>query len=282
MKSVDITHAPAQNKKLTWLIFFALVIFMGMGIVVYIIHADRYPITDDSYVQANVVNITPQITGTVNAIGVKDQQFVKQGQILLTVDPRPFQYAVENGDAALKLAKERSRRILPLIKTGQVAPAEGDVVQAQVEQSHAALEIAQYNLEQTTIKAPADGILAGFNVRVGDTVTEGVSLFALVEQSEFWVEANFKETQLRRIRIGQPVRITVDMYPNYTFTGTVQSMNPGSGSPFSLLPPENATGNWVKVTQRVPVRVLITHLDPRYPLLLGTSAVTRIDTTITP
>lgn len=282
MNPTDAANTPPKSKKLTWLIFFVLVIFIGIGITAYIINGERYPSTDDSYVQGHVVNITPQVSGSVNAVLVQNQQTVKQGQVLFTIDPRPFQYALENSEAALKLAQESLSRMMPLITTGQIAPAEGDALQAHVEQATAALEIAKYNLEQTTVTAPADGILAEVNVRVGDAVTQGISLFALVEQNEFWVEANFKETQLKRIRIGQPATIKVDMYPDHTFTGIVQSINPGSGSPFSLLPPENATGNWVKVTQRVPLHILITNPEPRYPLLIGTSAVACVDTTKNP
>ena len=268
-----------SSKKFTWIIFFILMILVAIGVTVYIIYSESYPSTDDSYVQAHIVNIAPQVSGPVSSVLVKNQQLVKKGQILFTIDPRPFQYAVENSQAALQLAQEQAKRILPLVKAGQVARSEGDTIQAQIEESQAALEQAQYNLAQATITAPADGTLANFTVRVGNSVMQGISLFALVEQNEFWVDANFKETDLKRIRVGQPATINVDMYPHYTFTGVVESLNPGSGTEFSLLPPENATGNWVKVTQRVPVRILITNPDPRYPLLVGTSAVTRIDTT---
>jgi membrane fusion protein (multidrug efflux system) len=279
--STPVAQQPKKSKKLTWIIFFLLMILVAVGVTFYVVYSERYPSTDDSYVQAHVVNIAPQVSGSVNTVLVKNQQFVKKGQLLFTIDPRPFQYAVANNQAALQLAQEQATRIIPLVKAGQVARSEGDTIQAQVQEAQAALNQAQYNLAQATITAPADGTLANFSVRVGDSVSQGISLFALVEQSEFWVDANFKETDLKRIRVGQSATINIDMYPNYIFKGVVESLNPGSGTEFSLLPPENATGNWVKVTQRVPVRILITNTDPRYPLLVGTSAVTRIDTTTT-
>jgi membrane fusion protein (multidrug efflux system) len=268
-----------SNKKMTWSIFFVVLLLIALGVAIYAWHAERYPETDDSYVQANIINIAPQVNGLVTSVLVKNQQHVKKDDVLVTIDPQPYQYAVQNADAVLKLAQQQAKRILPLIKTGQAAPSEGDTIQAQIEEASAALNQAKYDVDHTVIRAPADGTVANLTVRSGDTVMKGYNLFSVVEQSEFWIDANFKETQLKRIQVGQLATIKIDMYPTHTFTGTVVSINPGSGSIFSLLPPENATGNWVKVTQRVPVKILLTHLDPHYPLLVGTSAVTRIDTT---
>ena len=103
-------------------------------------------------------------------------------------------------------------------------------------------------------------------------------MFDLVELSPWWVNANFKETQLKRIKPGQIATVTVDMYPDHPFKGVVDSISVGSGSAFSLLPPENATGNWVKVTQRIPVKILITNTSSQYPLRVGSSAVVTVDT----
>jgi membrane fusion protein, multidrug efflux system len=116
-------------------------------------------------------------------------------------------------------------------------------------------------------------------VRQGDVVAKDQALFPLVEDKSFWVDANFKETDLTRIRAGQSAVIQLDMYPGLTLHGVVGSISPASGTAFSLLPPENATGNWVKVTQRFPVKVLITDQDPARPLRIGASAEVTVDTT---
>lgn len=272
------SNKSSSNKKVAWLMLIAVTVVIVISIVLYNIHSARYPATDDTYIQANIVHIAPQVNGTVTQIFVQNHQWVTQGEPLVLIDPRPYQYTVQQADAQLKLAQQRAKRIFPLIKTGRAAPAEGDEINAQLEQAIAALAQAEYDLANTLVKAPKSGILADFQTRVGDTVTKGYDLFALVEQQDFWVDANFKETQLQRIKPGQTATITVDMYPGYSFKGVVQSISPGSGTVFSLLPPENATGNWVKVTQRVPVRIRIINSNPRYPLITGTSAHATVDT----
>lgn len=153
---------------------------------------------------------------------------------------------------------------------------------AQIRAAQAALGIAETELADTTVKAPCNGRLSNLSLRPGDSVTLGQSDFVLVCNDHWWVDANYKETNLGRIRSGQSASVTVDTYPNHPFKGRVMSINPASGAAFSLLPPENATGNWVKVTQRVPVRIEILNPSPDYPLRVGTSAEVSIDTTHTP
>jgi membrane fusion protein (multidrug efflux system) len=148
----------------------------------------------------------------------------------------------------------------------------------QVKLAQAVLGIAEQNLRHTRVVAPCDGQLSGLQLRPGDYVTLGQANFVLVCETHWWVDANFKETDLARIQVGQRATVTVDMYPGHSFRARVASINPASGAAFSLLPPENATGNWVKVTQRVPVRVEILDPSPDYPLRVGTSAEARIDT----
>jgi membrane fusion protein (multidrug efflux system) len=112
----------------------------------------------------------------------------------------------------------------------------------------------------------------------GSIVNANQALFTLISNDLFWVDANYEETDLQNIRPGQPAEIKLDMYPNHVFKGVVNSISGGSGAAFSLLPPENATGNWVKITQRVPVKVVIINPDPDYPLHIGTTATVTIDT----
>lgn len=155
-----------------------------------------------------------------------------------------------------------------------------------IDKSNAKLRIAQaqvaaakWRLDNTKIFAPADGIISHFSARAGDTVSQGHPLFSIVEDNQFWIEAHFKETTLGRLKVGQPVRITVDMYPKQTFQGEIISISPASGSSMALLPAENASGNWVKVTQRFGVRIKINQLSSKYPLRIGASATVTIDTT---
>lgn len=123
--------------------------------------------------------------------------------------------------------------------------------------ARAQLEQAQLNLSYTVVRAPADGQLGKVSVQVGDVVAVSKAAMPLVASDEVWVKANFKETALAHMRLGDPVKITVDSYPDYTWHGHVQSISPASGEIFSLLPPQNATGNWVKVVQRIPVRIAV-------------------------
>lgn len=144
----------------------------------------------------------------------------------------------------------------------------------------AALDRAIHDRARTHVSAPADGWVSDLSLRPGTTVGAGTPLFALIEGSNWWVDANFKETDIARIRVGQPATVQLDMYPGVTFDGEVDSISAGSGAVFSVLPPENATGNWVKVTQRFTVRVAIVNPSPAddRPLRVGASASVTIDT----
>jgi membrane fusion protein (multidrug efflux system) len=149
---------------------------------------------------------------------------------------------------------------------------------ATIQAAKAKLGQAKLDLEHARVTAPTSGTIANLTLRPGATVQAQAPLFAIVSDRNFWVDANFKETQIRRVHPGQAAIVTVDMYPDHPFRGEVVSLSGGSGTAFSLLPPENATGNWVKVTQRVPVRVHITDPDPKHPLRLGTSARVEVRT----
>lgn len=148
--------------------------------------------------------------------------------------------------------------------------------QNQIASAQAQLATADLNLSYATVTAPADGIIANLDLRQGAAVAAYQPLFALVETADWWVDANFKETDLPRIRPGQPATIAVDMLPGTSMTGTVATISPGSGATFALLPAQNASGNWVKVTQRFAVRI---RLDTPAPdLRVGGSAMVTVDT----
>ncbi|HAG62009.1 MAG: hypothetical protein CMF55_02510 [Legionellales bacterium] len=215
---------------------------------------------------------------------------------------------VAQAQAVLINTQKNTQRILSLVKQKLVAPAEGDQATSDLSVSQASLaqakselasakqqlgdpgaqnaaiqaakadvDSAKLNLQYTKIMAPCDGYIADFSTRPGDQLTAYTPIFAVVDAHHWWVDANFKETQLKHISAGQVATITTDLYPKHPFQGTVDSISIGSGSSFSLVPPENATGNWVKVTQRFPVKVIIQDNSSPFPLRLGASATVTID-----
>ncbi|MCP5315640.1 MAG: HlyD family secretion protein [Chromatiaceae bacterium] len=288
-----------------------------------------HPSTADAYLGMHVVQIAPQVSGTVETVQVRSHQAVRRGDVLFELDARPFRLAANEADARLQQARDtlaaadaqvtaaqaqvdaaeaalheverHSARVGDLVAKGTASKDEGDTAQRALKSAHdnvatanaeltaaiarrggrgeanaairaaeATLGQAKLDLQHTRILAPADGIVGDLTVRPGSFVNAGRPLFALVESDEVWVDANFKETDLVRIQPGQSASVTVDLLPGKTFEATVESLSPASGTAFSLLPPENATGNWVKVTQRFPVRLRI--LDPVAGLRLGGSS----------
>jgi membrane fusion protein (multidrug efflux system) len=187
----------------------------------------------------------------------------KQGAEASFTEEATARAGVQAAQAALKQAQSA------LGTPGEDNPA--------VRSARAAVEQAQLDLERAHVVSPADGTVANLSLRPGNTLQPGEALFSVIASAEFWVDANFKETQLQQIRAGQPATVKVDMYPKHAFNGVVESVSGGSGNAFSLLPPQNATGNWVKVTQRVPVRVRITDPDPQFPLRLQTTASVEVN-----
>jgi len=180
--------------------------------------------------------------------------------------------------AELAAAQAEQRRTLAAIGGSLDLPPEEQPV---VKESKALLDQAKLNLEYTVIYAPLAGYVTRKSVQLGDWVGRGQVLMMLVPQAEtdFWVEANFKETQLTHVRLGQPVDLKIDTYPHDSFKGRVDSIMSGTGAAFALLPAENATGNWVKVVQRIPVKITLTPpLPPQRPLRVGMSVVATIDT----
>lgn len=150
---------------------------------------------------------------------------------------------------------------------------------AAIHEAHIAVQQAQLNLKYTRIVAPADGYVENFTLRPGSKVNAYQEVLALVQDRTYWVNANFKETQLTKMHEGDPAFVKIEIYPGVTFKGVVESISAGSGSIFSLLPPENATGNWIKVTQRFPVRIRLLDIDyARYPVRLGASSTVTVAT----
>ena len=289
--------------------------------------------TDDAYVGGNVVQITPQISGTVVAIGADDTQFVKAGQALVRLDPADARVALDQAEAQLArtvrdvrnlyatssqlaaavqmrqtelnaaqsdftrrqrlgasgaVSGEELQHAADAVKTAQAelvaaqqqlvanrARVDGTTLQdhPQVRDAAAAVRNAYLTIERTELAAPVAGFVARRNVQLGQRVSPGTPLMAVVPLDQVWVDANFKEPQLAHMRIGQPVRLSADLYGGHVlYHGRIAGFGAGTGAAFSLLPAQNATGNWIKIIQRVPVRIA---LDPReiavHPLQIGLS-----------
>ncbi|MCY1197055.1 Multidrug export protein EmrA [compost metagenome] len=350
--------APAGNGKrrraLTVLTAVVLVAGGGWGLYEWLV-ASHYENTDNAYVQGNVIQITPQIGGTVMAIGADDTDFVKAGQPLVQLDPADAKVALEQAEAALAQAVRQVRTLYAnngslaaqvTLRQSDIAKAQSDIAKAQddlqrrralsgngavskEELNHAetqlanaksALAAAQAGVvaarealasnqsltegtsvaqhpsvlaaaakvreaylatQRVAMPAPVDGYVAKRTVQLGQRVAAGTPMMSIVPLHQLWVDANFKEVQLRNIRIDQPVKLTADVYgKKVEYTGKVAGLGVGTGAAFALLPAQNATGNWIKVVQRVPVRIA---LDPEQlkanPLRIGLSMDAEIDIT---
>jgi membrane fusion protein, multidrug efflux system len=233
-------------------------------------HSFTHESTDDAFVDVHTVSMAPKVAGRVAVVRVDDNQLVKKGDVLIEIDPRDFQVALAQAKA--NLAKDKAtlvqantneKRAQDLFAKKVISTQErdtnianSDASKASVEADEAAVEQAELNLDYTKITAPIDGYVTKEAVAIGDYLQVGQTLMALVPP-RVWVIANFKETQLRSMRAGQPATISVDAYPGVKLQGRVDSVQAGSGAAFSLLPPENATGNYVKVVQRVPVKIVL-------------------------
>jgi membrane fusion protein (multidrug efflux system) len=315
--------------------------------------ASHYESTDNAYVQGNIVQITPQIGGTVQAIYADDTDFVKAGQPLVKLDPADVSVALAQAEANLaqtvrqvrtlyanngalaaqvrlresdvdkaqseirRAADDLARR-QSLAGNGAVSKEELNHAATQLANARSALEAAQAGVvtareqlasnramtEGTTVEqhpqvlaaaakvreaylaaqraalpAPVDGYVAKRTVQLGQRINAGAPVMSIVPLNQVWVDANFKEGQLRKIRIGQPVKLTADVYgKRVEYHGTVEGLGVGTGAAFSLLPAQNATGNWIKVVQRVPVRVALSRDElAKNPLRVGLSMEAIVD-----
>ena len=246
----------------------ALAALVGGGL--YLLLAAPSVSTDDAMIEGHVIPVSAKISGHVARVLIDDNQVVKAGQVLAEIDPRDFQTRLDQAQA--KVASDRAeaaktgadlKRAAALFARDEAskqdlehAQAAADAAKAALEQSGAALRQAQLDLSYTRIEAPEAGRVTRKAVEPGAYVYVGQSVLALVPE-ETWVVANFKETQLTRMRLGQPAEIRVDAYPDQRLRGHVDSIQDGTGARFSLLPAENATGNFVKVVQRVPVKIVL-------------------------
>jgi membrane fusion protein (multidrug efflux system) len=313
------------------LLMVALPIVLVIAGLWYWVHSSRYQDTDNAYVVADQVNVAPQVAGRVLAVPVVQNQAVSEGQVLLSIDPQPFQIALDKANANLDTVRNDIQaqqaslvgaqahaaylrrevdRDTNLVKQDVVAASKLDDMKTQLtvaeqqiaqiraslngnpdlpytqqatyKQAVAARDDAALQLSYATLKAPAAGVVTEVDIKPGDIVATGHPVFALVMSGKRWVEANFKETQLTRVHVGQKVEVEVDTYPGHKWQGSVESIAPGTGSVFSVLPAQNATGNWVKVVQRIPVRIALDQAQGEPDLRAGMSAEVNIDTHYNP
>lgn len=229
--------------------------------------------TDDAFIDGNIHTIAARVSGNVRTVAVADNQRVDRGDLLVELDPADHRSRAEAARANLELQRatlrfaESERKRAKALYDENVnsadrydrALANHEIAQAQVKLAEEQLRQAELNLGYTRITAPVAGYVTRKSVQTGNQVKDGQPLMAVVDLDNLFVIANYKETELERIRPGQAVEITVDAYPGRKIRGRVDSVMAGTGVSFSLFPAENATGNYVKVVQRIPVKIL---LDP--------------------
>jgi membrane fusion protein (multidrug efflux system) len=227
-------------------------------LVYFIYNATIHESTDDAYTAGHVHNISARVAGTVLEVNVDDNERVKQGQVLVVLDPTDYEVQLQQAEANYAKAVADDERAKKLEGNGAISQQDYDQYSAARKVTEAQLKNAQDQLAYTVIRAPADGRIGHKSVESGESISAGSSLMAVVE--DVWVVANYKETQLAKMRVGQSATINIDAIPGKTFRGYVDSWSPGSGSVFALLPPDNATGNFTKIVQRVPVKI---RFDPQ-------------------
>jgi len=330
-----------RNRRFLLMVVLPVVVLIG-GLIFYL-EGGRYVGTDDAYVGAQKVLITPEISGKINKIVVKEGQFVKQGDVLFEIDPMPYRFAVDQAKATLDQARTTydtqvsnikiNTRMLEmmqqsvelkqhdvdrkqaLVKSNAGSQLDLDnalnalvTTQAQAEfvrqqianakaqllgnpelpleqfppygQAKARLDDAERNLRNTVLRAPMDGIATQVDqIQLGRFVPAGSPVFSVIDVAHPWVDANPKESDLTYVEVGQPVTLDIDAFPNHVFKGTIGSLSPGTGAQFAILPPQNATGNFVKIVQRLPIRIYFDESDEYVAKLkAGMSVYATIDT----
>ncbi|KAK45195.1 hemolysin D [Caballeronia jiangsuensis] len=337
----DTTTQPRSKRKLLLSLLAAAIALGGAGWAGYYYTTGRFfESTDDAYVSGNLVQLTPEVSGTVIAVNADDTQIVHQGDPVVTLDAADAKVALANAEAnlaqtvrqvsslyvnnayyAATVAQRQSdltraqsdlKRRMAIADTGAVsgediahardavsaAQAALDAGRQQAESNHAltdrtsierhpnvqaaAAKVRDAWLDnaRNTLPAPVTGYVARRSVQVGQRVAPGTPLMAIVPLDGVWVDANFKEVQLAHMRIGQPVTLTADAYGSKVkYHGHVEGFSAGTGAAFAVLPAQNATGNWIKVVQRLPVRIRLDQRDlDAHPLRIGLSMQTDVET----
>lgn len=258
----------------------ALSCILLASIIYWLLFGRNSESTDDAYVAGSQVQIVAQIEGAIAAVNVSETQTLNEGQILFKIDPTEVKIASEKADIDLLNANADYQKRSAL--QGDAA-----VSKEELEHSHLALRKAVENARQayinllrTEVQSPTKATLAKRYAQIGQRVAPGTPLALIVANNEIWVDANFKEDQLKNIRVGQPVSLDSDIYGRkMEYHGKVAGFAPGTGSTLALLPAQNATGNWVKVVQRLPVRISLDQDElKQFPLHIGLSMDAKVDT----
>ena len=276
----QIVSKIAERKK-AFSILGGVVAVLAVAIALYwALYGSRYISTDNAYTAAEIAQVTPEIDGTIAAVNVVDTNRVTQGDVLVQIDPRDMQVAYDKAKANYDRAKIDYDRRKALAASGSVSADELTRSENDLAQTSATFREATLNLERTTLRAPIDGVVAKRQVQLGQRVRSGAPLMVIVPLDHLHVDANFKESELEKIRVGQKVQLTADLYGSrVVYQGVVDGFSGGTGAAFAAIPAQNATGNWIKVVQRVPVRI---RLSPEElianPLSVGVSMRVRVDT----
>ena len=341
-KSAPGKSAPDKRKRLRRMLLIVLPLIALIGGGTFYLMGGRYISTDNAYIGAQKVLITPDVSGKIIHVAVHEGQHVKPGDELFTLDPEPYKLALDQANAKLVAARTEYSKLKTTVKSlatlidlahknvelkkqdverkqslvasqagsradrdnaaaglvtaqlqAQFAQQQHDTTLAQLlgnpalplaefpayVEAKAAVDDAKRNLAHTVVRAPMAGTATQVdNIQLGRFIAAGAPILSVVDDQAPWVEANPKETEITYLRVGQKATIEVDSFPDRVFTGTVQSVSPGTGAQFSILPPQNASGNWVKVVQRVPVRVVFDKGQDTHLLRAGMSVNVDIDT----
>ncbi len=251
-------------------ILLTLVGVTTLSIISYFIYQNIvYISTDNAQIEGHAFLLAPKVSGFILKVNAIQGKKVKKGDVLIEIDNRDYlnflkqvKYNLISLNAKLTDSDNNFKRTEKLFKIGAATPQQYDSslanladLKAQKESLEAQLAEAELQLEYTKIKAPTDGIISKTSAEVGQLASIGVSLIGFVDTEERWITANFKETEIEYIKNGESVQIEVDAYTNKTYKGFVYAQSSSTGATFTLLPPDNSTGNFTKVVQRVPVRI---------------------------
>lgn len=334
-----------SGRSFKWLKRFGLLVVVPAlaiaGAIGYWLTGARYVSTENAYVKTDIAKLAAEISGKALEVRAHAHMSVREGDVLVKMDRRPFELALVRAEAELDSARQqvetmratlhearvelqeskdragyfqkRYERQIELAKRGIIPYTRHDELENDanaasdrvtlarqkiqrvmtllggdpdrpvdehplVRTRAAAVEQARLDLERTTIKSPATGTVVTVPLVSGEQITASEPLFAIVTNTDPWVDANFKETELTHVRVGQKASVILDIYPNITWDAEVKSISPATGAEFAILPPQNASGNWVKVVQRLPVRLRLLPRPDSPPLRAGMTATATIDT----